>query len=226
MHISVVYDLAEFVTESIGSVRDAIGIGAALAVLILFFFLRDLRTTLVAATSLPLSVIGTFFFLKMFGGTLNLMSLGGLAIAIGLIIDDAVVVIENIYRHLGLGESNEIAAERGTQELLGAVVGSTATTLVVFLPLSLLTGVVGEFFSALCLTLGISVLLSLVFAVILIPLLSQRFLSSATHRTEVREGYRAGESRVRKGGAMVAAAPSDSRWRRARDGPARRVPLH
>jgi CzcA family heavy metal efflux pump len=184
VHISVVYDLAEFVTESIGSVRDAIAIGAALAVLILFFFLRDVRTTLVAATSLPLSVIGTFFFLKMFGGTLNLMSLGGLAIAIGLIIDDAVVIIENIYRHLGLGESNEIAAERGTQELLGAVVGSTATTLVVFLPLSLLTGVVGEFFSALCLTLGISVLLSLVFAVAVIPLLSQRFLSSATHRTE------------------------------------------
>ena len=118
VHISVVYDLAEFVTESIGSVRDAIAIGAALAVLILFFFLRDARTTLVAATSLPLSVIGTFFFLKMFGGTLNLMSLGGLAIAIGLIIDDAVVIIENIYRHLGLGESNEIAAERGTQELL------------------------------------------------------------------------------------------------------------
>ena len=184
VHISVVYDLAEFVTESIASVRDAIAIGAALAVLILFFFLRDVRTTLVAATSLPLSVIGTFFFLKVFGGTLNLMSLGGLAIAIGLIIDDAVVIIENIYRHLGLGESREIAAERGTQELLGAVVGSTATTLVVFLPLSLLTGVVGEFFTALCLTLGISVLLSLVFAVAVIPLLSQRFLSHATHRVQ------------------------------------------
>jgi CzcA family heavy metal efflux pump len=184
LHISVVYDLAEFVTESIGSVRDSIAIGAALAVLILFFFLRDARTTLVAATSLPLSVIGTFFFLKMFGGTLNLMSLGGLAIAIGLIIDDAVVIIENIYRHLGLGESREVAAERGTQELLGAVVGSTATTLVVFLPLSLLTGVVGEFFTALCLTLGISVMLSLVFAITVIPLLSQRFLSSATHRSD------------------------------------------
>ena len=91
LHISVVYDLAEFVSESIGSVRDAIVVGAVLAVGILFLFLRDGRTTLVAATSLPLSVIGTFFFLKMFGGTLNLMSLGGLAIAIGLIIDDAVV---------------------------------------------------------------------------------------------------------------------------------------
>jgi CzcA family heavy metal efflux pump len=183
LHISVVYDLAEFVSESIGSVRDAILVGALLAVAILFLFLRDGRTTLVAATSLPLSVIGTFFFLKLFGGTLNLMSLGGLAIAIGLIIDDAVVIIENIYRHRGLGESLELAAERGTQELLGPVIGSTATTLIVFLPLSLLKGVVGEFFSALCLTLGVSVLLSLVFALAVIPLLSQRYLSGSTGHT-------------------------------------------
>jgi len=180
LHISVVYDLAEFVSESIGGVRDAILVGALLAVAILFLFLRDVRTTLVAAASLPLSVIGTFFFLKMFGGTLNLMSLGGLAIAIGLIIDDAVVIIENIYRHRGLGESPEVASERGTQELLGPVVGSTATTLIVFLPLSLLKGVVGEFFSALCLTLGVSVLLSLVFALTVIPLLSQHYLSGST----------------------------------------------
>jgi CzcA family heavy metal efflux pump len=184
LHISIVYNLAEFVSDSIGSVRDAIIIGAVLAILILFGFLRDGRTTLVAAASLPLSVIGTFFFLKIFNGTLNLMSLGGLAVAIGLIIDDAVVVIENIYRHLGLGESQQIAAERGTQELLGPVIGSTATTLVVFLPLSLLQGVVGEFFRALCLTLGVSVLLSLVYALTLIPLLSQNFLGSRTHREE------------------------------------------
>ncbi|MGH9756889.1 MAG: efflux RND transporter permease subunit, partial [Candidatus Acidiferrales bacterium] len=184
LRISVVYDLAEFVSESIGSVRDAILIGALLAVLILLGFLRDLRTTLVAAVSLPLSVIGTFFFLKEFGGTLNLMSLGGLAIAIGLIIDDAVVIIENIYRHLGMGEDPAQAAESGTRELLGAVAGSTATTLVVFLPLSLLKGVVGEFFTALCMTLGVSVLLSLIFAVTVIPLFSLRFLSSHTHRAE------------------------------------------
>ena len=92
-------------------------------------------------------MIGTFFFLKLFGGTLNLMSLGGLAIAIGLIIDDAVVIIENIYRHRGLGESLELAAERGTQELLGPVIGSTATTLIVFLPSEPVEGIVGEFFS-------------------------------------------------------------------------------
>ncbi|MBI3670469.1 MAG: efflux RND transporter permease subunit [Acidobacteria bacterium] len=182
LRLSLVYDLAEFVESAIGNVRDAILIGAVLAVLILFVFLREGRTTLIAATTLPLSVIGTFFFLKVFGGTLNLMSLGGLAIAIGLIIDDAVVVIENIYRHVGLGKSPAQAAELGTQELLGPVVGSTATTLVVFLPLGLLKGVVGEFFTALCLTLGVSVLLSLAFALTIIPLLSQRFLRREAYR--------------------------------------------
>lgn len=182
LHLSVVYDLAQFVRESMKNVRDAILIGAFLAVLILFVFLREGRVTLIAATSLPLSVIGTFFFLYLFNGTLNLMSLGGLAIAIGLIIDDAVVIIENIYRHLGHGETAEHAAEKGTGELIGAVVSSTATTLVVFLPLGLLTGVVGEFFRALCLTLASSILLSLLFAVTLIPLLSEIFLTRESYR--------------------------------------------
>lgn len=177
LRLSLVYDLAEFVKNAIGNVRDAILIGAALAVLILGLFLRDGRTTFVAATALPLSVIGTFFFLKLFGGNLNLMSLGGLAIGIGIIIDDAVVAIENIYRHLGMGATPAAAAETGVQELLGPVVGSTATTLVVFLPLGLLQGVVGEFFSALCLTLSISVLLSLAFALTIVPLLAERYLT-------------------------------------------------
>jgi CzcA family heavy metal efflux pump len=182
LKLSVVYDLAEFVSEGIANVRDAIVIGAFLAVVILYLFLREVRTTVVATTALPLSVVGTFFFVKLFGGTLNLMSLGGLAIAIGLIIDDAVVVIENIYRHLGRGASPDAAAELGTWELIGAVVGSTATTLVVFLPLGLLKGVVGDFFGALSLTLGVSVLLSLVFSLSVIPLLSQSLLVAGAHK--------------------------------------------
>lgn len=213
LRLSVVYDLAEFVHDAIANVRDAILIGSVLAVLILFVFLREARTTLIAAASLPLSVIGTFFIVRLFGGTLNLMSLGGLAIAIGLIVDDAVVVIENIYRHLGLGESPEVAAERGTQELIAPVVGSTATTLVVFLPLGLLQGMVGDFFRALCLTLGVSVLLSLIFAVTLIPLLSQRFLSQSAHRESserfIEPVHRAYERAVRwslgRRGVVVAA---------------------
>jgi CzcA family heavy metal efflux pump len=201
LRLSVVYDLAEFVREAVASVRDAVLIGGLLAVLILFVFLREGRSTIIAASTLPIAVVGTFFFMKLFGGTLNLMSLGGLAIAIGLIIDDAVVIIENIYRHLGLGDSPPEAAEKGTRELVGAVIGSTATTVVVFAPLSLLKGVVGEFFSALCLTLVISVTLSLILALTLIPLLSEQFLSPRLHQPKserfIQPVYRSYEWLVR-----------------------------
>ncbi len=181
LHLVTVYNLASFVSAAVKNIRDAVLIGGFLAILILFVFLREGRTTVIAATSLPLTVVCTFFFMYILGGTLNLMSLGGLAIAIGLVIDDAVVIIENIYRHLGLGESTEESAENGTRELLGAVIGSTATTIVVFSPLGLLTGVVGEFFRALCLTLVVAVALSLLFALTLIPLLSEQFLSPHQH---------------------------------------------
>ena len=182
LHLSVVYDLAEFVQEAMGSVRDAIIIGSLLAVVILFVFLRNARITIVAAVSLPLTVIATFFFVKLLGGTLNLMSLGGLAIAIGLVIDDAVVIVENIYRHLGAGETVEAAAEKGTGELVGPVVGSTLTTVVVFVPLSLLKGVVGTFFAALSMTLAASVLLSLLFSLTFVPLFAEYLLGSSTFR--------------------------------------------
>ena len=182
LHLSVVYDLAEFVHESMGSVRDAILIGGLLAIVILFVFLRQARITVVAAVSLPLTVIATFFFVKILGGTLNLMSLGGLAIAIGLVIDDSVVVVENIYRHLGEGLPPDQAAEVGTSELIGPVVGSTLTTVVVFLPLGLLKGAVGNFFSALSLTLASSVLLSLLYSLTVVPLLAEYLLAKAKFR--------------------------------------------
>ena len=180
LHLSTVYDLAEFVQESMASVRDAIIIGALLAVVILFVFLRNFRITIVAAISLPLTVVATFFFVKLLGGTLNLMSLGGLAIAIGLIIDDAVVIVENIYRHIGSGENVEAAAEKGTQELVGPVIGSTLTTVVVFLPLGLLKGAVGEFFIALSMTLTASVLLSLLYALTFVPLFAEYMLAHSS----------------------------------------------
>src|SRR5690349_1101905 len=177
LHLSTVYDLADFVQESMASVRDAIIIGSLLAVIVLFVFLRNARITIVAAVSLPLTVVGTFFFVKLLGGTLNLMSLGGLAIAIGLVIDDAVVIVENIYRHIGNGEPIEQAAEKGTQELVGPVIGSTLTTVVVFLPLGLLKGAVGEFFVALSITLTAAVLLSLLYALTFVPLLAEFLLA-------------------------------------------------
>jgi CzcA family heavy metal efflux pump len=176
VRISKVYDLAEFVREAVTSVRDAIAIGSLLAVIVLLAFLRDWRATLVAATTLPLTIVGSFFVLHLAGGTINLMSMGGLAIAIGLVIDDAIVVVENIHRHLAAGDPPDAAADRGTNELVGAVIGSTLTTVVVFVPLALLQGMVGQFFAALSLMLSAAVLLSLIYALVFIPVPAARFL--------------------------------------------------
>ena len=165
------YDLAEFVQTAIANVRDAILIGAGLAVLVLLLFLRNWRLTLVAACTLPLTVVSTFIFMWLFGETINLMSMGGMAVAIGLVIDDAVVVVENIHRRLAEG-GNDDAVEAATGELVAPVVGSTLTTVVVFAPLGLLSGVVGDFFKALSITLSVAVLISMVLALFLIPLLA------------------------------------------------------
>ncbi|MEO8070049.1 MAG: efflux RND transporter permease subunit [Acidobacteriota bacterium] len=173
MRLVKTYDLAEFVQNAIANVRDAILIGAFLAVLVLLFFLRNWRLTMVAACTLPLTVISTFLFMWLFGESINLMSMGGLAVAIGLVIDDAVVVVENIHRHVAEGGDEPI--EKATGELVGPVVGSTLTTVVVFAPLGLLSGVVGDFFRALSITLSVAVLISMVLALYLIPLLARTY---------------------------------------------------
>lgn len=178
--LELVYDQAALVRESVASVRDAMLLGGFFAVLVLLVFLGNWRVTLAAALTLPLSVIGTFAGLWLAGQSLNLMSLGGLAVAIGLIIDDAVVVVENIERRLAL-HPNEPPAEivrRGTEEIFGAVAGSTVTTVVVFAPLGLLQGVVGDFFRSFAIALAISVALSLVLATTLIPAIIERWMLS------------------------------------------------
>ena len=171
-----VYEQAAFVAEGVASVRDAVLFGALFAILVLAFFLRDLRATLLAALSLPLTLAASLLVLKALGQTLNLMSLGGLAVAVGLVIDDAVVIIEAVHKHLEAGLSPDEAARRGTTELFWPVVGTTATTVVVFLPLGLLTGVAGQFFSALSLSLAAAVVLSLPIALALLPALAANFL--------------------------------------------------
>ena len=173
-----VYNQAAFVRDSIANVRDAILMGGLLAVVVLLGFLGHVRITIIAATTIPLTVVITFFFMRLFGQTFNLMSLGGIAVAIGLVIDDAVVVVENIERHLRrrATESRRDAIYGSVGELMAAVIGSTITTVVVFLPLVLLEGVTGQFFSALSVALTVAVLVSLVLALTLIPLLADNFL--------------------------------------------------
>ena len=176
MILKPVYDQASLVRDATSSVRDAMLVGAVLAVIILFLFLRRWRITAISALAIPLTLAITVFVMSLIGQTFNLMTLGAMAIAIGLVIDDAVVVSENIVRHLGFTPDRARAIREAVQELVVPVTTSTITTVVVFLPLRLLQGVVGQFFAALSITLTIAVLISLVLAVTIIPLLAESFL--------------------------------------------------
>src|SRR6202044_945168 len=161
VHLKPVYDQAALVRDAVSSVRDAMLIGAALAVIVLLVFLRHGIITAISAASIPLTLAITVFIMWLVGQTFNLMTLGAMAIAIGLVIDDAVVVTENIARHLALNPDRTAAIREAVQELIWPVTTSTVTTVVVFLPLGLLQGVVGQFFVALSITLTIAVLVSL-----------------------------------------------------------------
>ena len=178
VRLTPLYDQATLVREAVASVRDAMLIGAALAVLVLLAFLGHGRITAVSASAIPLTMAITVFVMRLAGQTFNLMTLGAMAIAIGLVIDDAVVITENIARHLALGADRRTAIREAVQELIWPVTTSTITTVVVFLPLGLLEGVVGQFFTALSITLTIAVLVSLALALTVIPLLSERFIAA------------------------------------------------
>jgi CzcA family heavy metal efflux pump len=178
VHVKAVYDQAQLVRDAVHSVRDAMLIGAVLAVLVLLLFLRHARITAISATSIPLTLAITVQIMRLLGQTFNLMTLGAMAIAIGLVIDDAVVITENIARHLRLTSERTPAIRGAVQELIWPVTTSTITTVVVFLPLGLLQGVVGQFFAALATTLTVAVLVSLALALTIIPLLADQFVGA------------------------------------------------
>lgn len=179
VHLKAVYDQAALVRDAVKSVRDAMLIGAVLAVIVLLLFLRHGRITAISASSIPLTMAITVFIMSVLGQTFNLMTLGAMAIAIGLVIDDAVVITENIVRHLHLNPDRKAAIRTAVREIAWPVTTSTITTVVVFLPLGLLTGVEGQFFRSLSIVLSIAVLVSLLLAVTIIPLLSEQFLTQA-----------------------------------------------
>ena len=178
VQVKAVYDQASLVRDAVHGVRDAMLIGAILAVIVLFLFLRHGRITAISATSIPLTLIITVAAMRALGQTFNLMTLGAMAIAIGLVIDDAVVITENIARHLATGVERQVAIREAVAELVWPVTTSTITTVVVFLPLGLLTGVVGQFFAALAITLTCAVLISLGLALTIIPLLANEFVTT------------------------------------------------
>lgn len=182
IHLQPFYDQSTLVKESINSVRDAILLGLVLASIILVIFLRDWGTSIVAGLVIPVTVLVTFIALKIMGQSFNLMTLGGLAAAVGLVIDDAIVVVENIVLHRDAGQGRLEAIHSALKEITVPLVGSTITPVVVFLPLISITGVTGTFFRALAVTMTVSLFSSLALALTWTPSLSQYFIRR--HETE------------------------------------------
>ena len=170
------YDQSIMVRESIKSVRDSIIIGLLLSVVILYAFLRNWGTTFVAILVIPVTVLITFLAMWLARLSFDLMTLGGVAAAIGLVIDDAIVVVENIYTHMARGQSRTEAVQNAISEITVPIIGSTITPVVVFLPLTLLTGVTGVFFRSLALTMAVALLTSLVLALVFTPVLAEKFV--------------------------------------------------
>jgi CzcA family heavy metal efflux pump len=176
IQIQPFYDQSQLVTESIKSVRDAILIGLMLASIIMVLFLRDWGASAVAGLVIPVTVLVTFIALKALNQSFNLMTLGGLAAAVGLVIDDAIVVVENITLHRAVGQGRVEAVHSALSEVTTPLIGSTITPIVVFLPLIAIAGVTGVFFRALAITVAVSLLTSLGLALTLTPTLSQFFI--------------------------------------------------
>lgn len=179
VHLNVVIDTSEFITLSIDSVIQNILLGGIISVLVLLLFLKSIRATIVIGVSIPIAVISTFALMYFTGQTLNVLTLGGLALGIGMMVDSSIVILENIYSYRQRGYSLFESATKGASELAPAVIASTTTTLVVFLPIVFVEGIASDLFTPLALTVSFSLIASLVVAITLVPMLSSKLLASA-----------------------------------------------
>ncbi len=170
--VETVQDLSSYITQSRDSLVREGGLGALFAIVVIFLFLLSLRSTLVAAVSIPLSIMAALTLMLLAGVTINIMTLGGLAVAVGRVVDDAIVVLENIYRHRGRGDPMREAVISGTREVASAITSSTLTTVAVFLPLGFVGGLVSQFFLPFALTVTFALLSSLVCALTVVPVLA------------------------------------------------------
>lgn len=176
-----IFDQAEQIEDSMNSVRDNALVGALLAVVILWFFLRNFRTTTIIGISIPISVVVTFAMLYFADMTMNLVSMGGLALGVGMLVDNSIVVLENIYRHRQEGKDKIAAAKDGAGEVAMAIVASTMTTVVVFLPIVFVQGFTAQIFREMALTVCFSLLASLIVSLTLVPMLSSKFIRLKEH---------------------------------------------
>jgi len=185
-----VYDETDYIYSSIGLVNQNIVVGGFLTVLVLLLFLRSGRSTIVIALAIPTSLIGTFLLLHLMGRSLNVISLAGLAFAVGMLVDNAVVVLENCYRHAQMGDDPFVAVVRGAKEVWGAVVASTLTTLAVFLPVLFVQEEAGQLFRDIALAISCAVGLSLIVSVTVIPTAGARLLRARTSGGDSSGGRR------------------------------------
>ncbi len=184
--LEVVTDNSVFIEGSINSVKLDLVIGALLAIFIVLIFLRDFRITLISATALPTAVIATFAFMQYMGFTLNMMTTLALSLSIGILIDDAIIVVENIHRHLTLGKSGIDAARDATREISMAVIATTLTLCAVFVPVAMMNGIIGRFFFQFGLTVAFAVLVSLLVAFTLTPMLASKFLVHGDNTPKIK----------------------------------------
>ncbi|MDA2921057.1 efflux RND transporter permease subunit, partial [Desulfobacterota bacterium AH_259_B03_O07] len=174
-----VYDETTYITSAINLVKQNLIIGAILAISVLLLFLRSGSSTLIVATAIPISIIGTFVVMALLGRTINVISLAGMSFAVGMVIDNSIVVLENIYRHMQMGKSRIKAAYEGTVEVWGAVLASTLTTAAVFLPVIFIQEQAGQLFRDIAIAISVSVILSLIVSITVIPAASAKILQIA-----------------------------------------------
>ncbi|MFI5359211.1 MAG: efflux RND transporter permease subunit [Halanaerobiales bacterium] len=185
LEIVPIMDQAEYIELAIGNVGNNAIVGGLLAVLILLIFLKNIRSTIIIAVSIPVSIITTFLLMYFSNLTINLMTLGGLALGVGMLVDNSIVVLENIYRYRSEGYTRLEAASEGTKEVGMAITASTLTTIVVFLPVVFMGGITAEIFKELALTVTFSLLASLLVAITLIPVMSSRMLELEKEKKDV-----------------------------------------
>ena len=190
VHIDWAYDQRPYIRGAINLVKQNIAIGGALAILVLLVFLRSISSTVIVAMAIPVSVIGTFIFLWIFGRNLNVVSLAGISFAVGMLVDNAIVVLENIDRHRKMGKDALLASYDGAREVWGAILASTLTTVAVFLPVVFVKEEVGQLFRDIAIAVTVSITLSLLVSVFAIPMLSNlifRFAAKRRARTVTLE---------------------------------------
>jgi len=188
VRLEITMDQSEFIKKSIANLSNVAIQGGILAVLVLLFFLRSLRTTFIIALSIPFSIVACFVALDLAGLTLNMMSLGGLALAVGMLVDNSIVVLENIFRHREEGEPAREGAIWGTREVAMPIIASTLTTIVVFLPIFFVPGIAGVLFREQALTVTLSLTVSLFIALTLVPLLASKLIVIRPHNPSRKMG--------------------------------------